>query len=165
MGVIKTVGVRKAIRSERDSILDLCKLNHEENGQFALSMPRVETMIDRAFTPDGGCVVGIVGEDRVEGFILLMLSQFWYTDDWCMEEVMNYVHPDFRRSTHAKDMIQFSKRCADEIGIPLVIGVVSNERTQAKLALYKRQLGDPSGGYFIFRPKQSFVPDMTSLPG
>jgi hypothetical protein len=30
-----------------------------------------------------------------------------------------------------------------------VIGVVSNERTKAKMELYRRQLGEPVGGYFL----------------
>jgi RPA family protein len=47
-------------------------------------------------------------------------------------------------------MIAFGKRCSDEINIPLVIGVVSNERTKAKMDLYRRQLGEPCGGYFVY---------------
>ena len=59
----------------------------------------------------------------------------------------------YRKSTNAKDMIYFGKRCSDELRIPLVIGVVSNERTKPKMELYRRQLGEPCGGYFIYSQK------------
>lgn len=149
---LTTIPVRKAIPRDREPILEICRLNHSENGQFALSMRKVEEQVDKAFT-GGGAIVGLVGgHNRIEGAILLVIGQFWYTEEWCVEETMNYVHPEFRKSTHAKDMIDFGKRCSDELAIPLVIGVVSNERTRAKMELYRRRLGDPVGGYFIHRP-------------
>lgn len=149
--MLTTIPVRKARPEDRDTILRICAQNHSENGQFGLSPRKVEAMVDRAFS-GGGSIIGTVGSGRVEGLILLVIGQHWYTDDWCLEEVMNYVLPDYRRSTHAKDMIAFAKRCSDELAIPLVIGVVSNERTKAKIELYRRQLGEQVGGYFIHRP-------------
>jgi hypothetical protein len=149
--MLVTLPVRKAKPEDRDTILHICTRNHDENGQFKLAMPKVEEMIDRAFGKRDA-IIGVVGKDRIEGLIMMLITQFWYTNDWCLEEVMNYVLPEYRRSTHAKDMISFAKRCSNEIGIPLVIGVVANERTKAKIELYRRQLGDPVGGYFIHRP-------------
>ena len=154
-----TIPVRKAKPRDRDTILKICEQNHRENGQFSLAMPKVIAMVDKAFA-NQGAIIGTVGRDRIEGIIIMLIAQFWYTDDWCLEEVLNYVLPDHRRSTHAKDMISFAKRCSDEIGIPLVIGVVANERTKAKIELYRRQLGEPVGGYFIHRP-----PHPLALPG
>lgn len=149
--MLATLPVRKARPVDRDTILDLCVKNHDENGQFSLSKPKVTEMVDRAFGKRDA-IIGLVGRDRIEGMIMLLIAQFWYTNDWCLEEIMNFVLPDYRRSTHAKDMISFAKRCSNEIGIPLVIGVVANERTKAKIELYRRQLGEPVGGYFIHRP-------------
>jgi len=150
--MLVTIPVRKAVKADEPAILDLCKENHAENGQFSLAMPKVEGMVRRAFDA-GGAIIGITGSPgRVEGAILLLITQFWYTEDWCLEEIFNYVKPEYRRSTHAKDMIKFGMRCSDELHIPLVIGVVANERTRAKMELYRRQLGDPVGGYFLHRP-------------
>lgn len=152
-----TSPVRKAQVEDRAQILAMCEENHRENGQFSLSMDKVAAMVDRAFSR-GGAVIGVVGgHNSIEGMMVLLISQFWYTDDWCLEELQNYVRPEFRRSTHAKDMIAFGKRCSDEIGIPLVIGVVSNERTRPKMELYRRQLGDPVGGYFLHRPTPAML--------
>lgn len=155
--MLTTIPVRKAVAAQRAEILDICARNHEENGQFGLSMRKVEGMVDRAFNNEGA-IIGVTGRDHVEGIILLLISQFWYTDDWCLEEIMNYVLPEYRRSTHAKDMIQFGIRCSDELPLPLVIGVVSNERTKAKIELYRRQIGELVGGYFIHRPRGLALP-------
>ncbi len=148
---IITSPVRKAILADKPEILEMCVENHRDNGQFTLSPSKVEAMIEKAFNR-GGTIIGVVGSGRIEGMIVLNIGQFWYSDDWILEEVQNYVRPQFRKSTHAKDMINFGRRCSDELGIPLVIGVVSNERTRAKLELYKRQLGEPCGGYFLHKP-------------
>lgn len=147
--MLVTSPVRKATISDRGRILRMCEENHAENGQFSYSRRKVEGMVDRAFN-NGGAVIGVVGREAIEGMILLLISQFWYSDDWCLEELQNYVSPEFRRSTNAKDMIRFAKRCSDEIGIPLVIGVVANERLRPKMELYRRELGDPVGGYFLY---------------
>jgi hypothetical protein len=156
--MLTTTPVRKARPTDRSTILNILEQNHGENGQFGLSMRKVEGMVDKAFSNDG-CIIGTVGHgSNIEGIIMLLIAQFWYTDDWCLEEIINYVLPEHRRSTHAKDMIAFAKRCSDEIKIPLVIGVVSNERTKAKIELYRRQLGDPVGGYFIHRPPTLALP-------
>ena len=149
--MLVTSPVRKAVLADKSEILEMCVENHRDNGQFTLSLPRVESMIDKAFNR-GGTIIGVVGMGRIEGMIVLNIGQFWYSEDWILEEVQNYVRPQFRKSTHAKDMINFGKRCSDELGIPLVIGVVSNERTRAKLELYRRQLGEPAGGYFLHKP-------------
>src|SRR5882672_8955676 len=149
--MIVTSPVRKAVLADKLQILQMCEENHCDNGQFSLDHGKVEAMIDRAFN-GGGAVIGVVGKGQIEGMLVLLINQFWYTQDWVLEEIQNYVRPQFRKSTHAKDMINFGMRCSDELGIPLVIGVVSNERTRAKMELYRRQLGDPCGGYFLHKP-------------
>lgn len=158
---ITTLPVRKAVAADRARILQMCEENHAENGQFSFCKPKVAAMVDRAFN-GGGAVIGVTGRDTIEGMILLLISQFWYTEDWCLEELQNYVSPEYRRSTNAKDMIRFAKRCSDEIGIPLVIGVVANERLKPKMELYRRELGDPVGGYFLHNPTASILSSLTA---
>lgn len=149
---ITTLPVRKASVEDRPGILDMCRENHAENALFGISFPKVEAMIDRAFNR-AGMVIGVMGAPTaLEAMIVMEISQFWYTDDWCLDEVMNYVRPEFRKSTRAKDMIAWAKRCSDELVIPLVIGVMANERTEAKMGLYQRQLGKPVGGFFFHVP-------------
>lgn len=147
--MIVTSPVRKAKLSDRDEVIRICVQDHHENGTFALSMPKLEHTVSTILEGNGG-IIGVIQRQKIEAIIMMEIAQFWYTDEWCLQETLNYVRPEYRRSTNAKDMIAFGKRCSDEIGIPLVIGVVSNERTQAKMKLYSRQLGEPCGGYFFY---------------
>lgn len=158
-----TSPVVKAKASDKEAVIEICKEDYLENGQFSLSPPKLERMVSRILD-NGEGIIGLIRREReIEAIMLMQISQFWYTDDWCLEEVLNFVRPQFRRSTNAKDMIQFAKRCSDEIGIPLIIGVVSNERTAAKIALYERQLGKSCGGYFIYSQKP-LAPSLAPQP-
>lgn len=147
---IETIPVRKATPADEPELLELCRSLHEENAMFNMDESKVKDMLARAF--DGrGAVIGAIGPTgKIEGAIYMLISQFWYTQQWCLEELFSYVRPEYRRSDNAKSLIAFGKRCAVELNIPLVIGVVSNIRTKAKVGLYARQLSEPVGAYFAY---------------
>jgi hypothetical protein len=46
-------------------------------------------------------------------------------------------------------LISFGKKCAIDIGVPLMMGILSGERTEAKVRLYCRQFGTPAGAFFL----------------
>ena len=152
---IITSRVRKATRADEPELMQLCRDLHAENAMFSMDEGKVAGMLERAFK-NQGAVIGVLGSTGViEGAIFMLISSFWYSNDFCLEELFSYVKPEFRRSTNAKELVNFGKRCSDELGIPLVIGVVSNIRTEAKVGLYKRQLADPVGAYFAYNmPKK-----------
>ncbi len=150
--MLTTSRVRKATAADAPELMEMCRELHTENGMFTMDETKVQEMLERAFQQKGA-VIGALGQTgKIEGAIFMLITAFWYTRDFCLEELFSYVRPEYRRSTNAKELINFGKRCSDELGIPLVIGVVSNERTQAKVGLYQRQLSDPCGAYFMHRP-------------
>lgn len=114
---------------------------------------RVRSVLALAFQRKGG-ILGVIGSPgKIEGMIYLLLAQIWYSSEWHLEELYSYVHPDHRKSSNAKYLIAFAKRCAEEMNIPLIIGIISNTRTKAKVELYTRQLKEPSGAFFIHNAK------------
>jgi len=136
--------------------MELCRELHAENAMFSMDEAKVAAMLERAFKQQGALIGALGPTGAIEGAIFMLISSFWYTNDFCLEELFSYVRPEFRRSTNAKELVNFGKRCSDELGIPLVIGVVSNIRTEAKVGLYKRQLADPVGAYFAYNmPKKT----------
>lgn len=147
--------VRFAELCDLDQILFLCREMHAENGLFAISEDKVHEMVMTHFNRTGG-LIGVIGEPgALEAVIGLRISQAsWYTDEVVLEDFMTFVLPEFRRSTNAQDLIEFSKKCAKVIGIPLLTGVVSNSRTAAKVNLYRRKFGDPAGAYFLAHVNQ-----------
>lgn len=155
--------VRRADAKDEDEILAMCRQMHVENGMFTMSDDRVREIISRAWKKQGA-IIGVIGErGKLEASIYLLLTNIWYSNDWHLEELWNFVRPDFRRSNNAKEMIAFAKRCGDELGISVIIGIMSNIRTESKIRLYERSLGKPAGAFFLHQPLRQM--NATALAG
>lgn len=153
-----TTDVRLAVQSDEEDIMALCRLLHEENGLWIMNETKVRQMLRKAWRKEFA-VIGIVGKPgALEGVIFLTLDQPWYSDEWMLEEMFNFVHPAHRKSGHAKRLVEFAKQTSEGLGVPLMIGIISNERTDAKVRLYQRQLGAPAGAFFVFGRKTGNIP-------
>lgn len=142
--------VRLAKPEDEDEIFAICVALHEENGIFRMDEAKVRDRIHECLYQRGG-IMGVVGEPgEIEAVICLTLGQAWYTSEWSLDEHFAFVLPNHRRSENAKELIVFAKACAQQLGLPLMIGIISNERTEAKVRLYQRQLGTPAGAFFLF---------------
>lgn len=99
-------------------------------------------------------LVGVIGEpgEKIQAAVLLRIGKMWYSDDSVLEEKAIFVRPDYRGAKlgRARLLCQFSKKVSDELNIPLIIGVLSHQRTQAKVRMYQRQFGEPSGAFFLY---------------
>lgn len=148
-GATKPQDVRLAVPDDRPGLVDLTAMLHGENGLFSLSLKKRDALLDRYYNRDCA-IIGVVGEVGAPvASIYLSLTQPEYTDDYALVEVWNFVHPDHRRSTYARQLIAYAKHLADEMKLPLCIGILSNTRTEAKVRLYE-QLLDRAGAYFIY---------------
>jgi hypothetical protein len=157
-----TSPVRKAVPADEPELYAMCCELHRENAMFSMDETKVRSMLHRAF--DGsGAIIGAIGQTgKIEGCIFLVISSLWYSSDWALEELWSFVLPQYRKSNNAKDLVTFAKRCSTELSIPLIIGVVSNIRTQAKIGLYKRQLAEPVGAYFAYNMPDRDKPAKTA---
>ena len=140
--------VRSAVAADFPGIMALCRLLHAENGPFPWSEGKVETMLGRALRRDRVQILVIGPEGAPVACLALFLGDVWYSDAVVVEEIFNFVHPEHRRTGHARALIEAAKRVSDSVGAPLMIGVISNERTEAKVRLYSRHL-KPAGAFFI----------------
>lgn len=144
--------VRLVEKADVPAILALGEDLHRENGLMPLSRARIEGALLRALNRDiTGCVIGPVGAP--EALMLLTIGQFWYSDKQHLEELFVYVDPRYRSSTRARALLEYAKRCSDELGVPLLIGAVSNIQTKAKMRLYRKVFGEISGFYFLHNGK------------
>lgn len=141
--------VRMAEPGDRQPLWELMMLLHGENGLFRVSPTKVDAMLNRWYARDGALigVIGDVGEPVAA--IYLEITQAVYSDDWMLCEQFNFVHPDHRRTTYASQLIAYAKRCSDDLHLPLMVGILSNHRTEAKMRLYDRVL-TRAGGYYIY---------------
>lgn len=150
---MEDIVVRLATPKDEAAIMELCMKAWEENGILDVNSEKVLGMLRPAlYLWEGLCgVVGAPGQ-RIEGVVLLRLGQMWYADSWILEEKFVFIDPEFRsaKGGRASRLCEFSKRVADGLGIPLLIGVLSNARTAAKVKLYERQFGSPAGAFFLY---------------
>jgi len=154
-------GVRIGTPDDVHPMMDLAMQACDENGFVDPNPQKLLAEIWTALNLENG-VVGIIQDEgeRLEGAILLRIGSMWYSDASVLEERAIFIHPEYRNAKggRARRLCEFSKRTADELGLPLVIGVLSNHRTEAKVRLYERQFGKPSGAFFLYNAKTGSYP-------
>lgn len=144
------VGVRAANERDELSLVDLLHQAHKDNGLYALSEAKLEADIMRGTRKQGGFIGVIDGHNGIEGSVGIFLEQLSYSDTWWLVDHWNFVREDCRRTTHAKRLIEWAKWISDQMGIDLLMGVITNKRTEAKVRLYQRQL-PCVGAFFLHR--------------
>ena len=134
-------------------MMDIAMNASEENGFIKASQDKMLQELWSALNQHQG-LMGIIGNpgERSEGAVLLRIGQMWYSNDSVLEEKAIFIRPEYRaaKGGRARRLCEFSKQVADALGIPLIIGVLSNHRTEGKVKLYERQFGKPSGAFFLY---------------
>jgi len=145
--------VRVGTPDDIHDMMDIAKMFFDENVFVSASQNKILQEIWSALNLDNG-LMGIIGNpgQRAEGAVLLRTGQMWYSDDTVLEEKFVFIEPKFRaaKGGRARRLCEFSKQAADTLGVPLIIGVLSNHRTEGKVKLYERQFGKPSGAFFLY---------------
>lgn len=151
--------VRVGRPEDHQEIWRLFLQGHRENGLFSLAPDKVQWFLTRALAPqvippgDTGPrgVIGVIGPvgGSLEGVVFVLISEFWYSSDKHIEELLVYVDPECRKSGHAKALVNWMKEQSDNSGLNLVTGIISNERTEAKCRLYQRML-PKVGEFFLY---------------
>ena len=145
--------IRLASPQDLDEIMSIAMMACDENGFLNPNPAKIAAEIWPALHQDHGlCAVISKPNGMIEGLVLLRIGNMWYSDSRVVEEKAIFIHPDFRsaKGGRASKLCEFSKKVADSLGIPLIIGVLSNHRTSAKVRMYERQFGPPSGAFFLY---------------
>lgn len=143
------IKVRAGTPEDLDAMMALAMLAVDDNGLSAPNQIKILRDIWPALHLDHG-IVGIIG-NPIEAAILLRVDCLWYSDEPVLLERSIFVHPDFRsaKGGRARLLCDFAYDASVELGLPLVIGILSNERTAGKVRLYERRFGPPAGAYWI----------------
>jgi len=145
--------IRVGTLEDLDPLMELALLACVENVFVYPNPVKLLEQIYSALAQDHG-LIGIIGKpsEKIEGAVLLRVSKMWYSDQDVLEEKAIFIHPDYRNAKggRARRLVEFSKQASDYLKIPLIIGVLSNHRTEAKVRLYERQFGKASGAFFLY---------------
>lgn len=142
----------------------LLMLGHAENSIFPFDQNKTNYVIQRLlFTrwlPPGdnglrGCfgVIGPLG-GTLEALTMIAVSSQWYTLKTHLEEYIVYVHPEYRAKGHARRLLTWMVELSERMGIPLLTGVITQDRMEAKVRLYRRKV-TPVGQFFLHMPKSN----------
>ena len=148
--------VRYAMPEDVHKMMDIGMMAARENGVGETDTMKLLQVVWRGVTHDraiAGVIEGPTGQ--LEGVTLLLVEEQGHSRDPILVEQTVYVHPDFRsaRGARAAKLVEFNKAVAVRMDLPLLIGILSNERTKAKIRLYERLFGEPSGEYWLFNSK------------
>jgi GNAT superfamily N-acetyltransferase len=150
------VSVRTGVEADFNGMMDIALAATRENAVVAPDVEKLALTIWGALTRQTGIcgVIGPVG-GKLEGAVLLSMGEMWYSRELILEEKAIYVDPDYRaaKGGRARKLAEFAKMTANELDIPLAIGVLSSSRTEAKVRLYERVFGAPAGVYFLHGAK------------
>lgn len=153
---IEDVKIRIGVPQDVDGVMELALMVCKENGIFEPNVDKILWDVWTSLHQDHG-LIGVIGEpgEQLEGFVLLRVSTMWYSDAPIIEEKTVFVHPKHRGASggRARKLCEFSKQVADELEMPLIIGVLSSTRTESKVKLYERVFGEPAGAFFLYGTK------------
>jgi N-acetylglutamate synthase-like GNAT family acetyltransferase len=145
--------IRLATTADMAEVMKLAITACEENGFLNASAELLAREIWPALIQDHGLcpVIGQKG-GAIEGLALLRIGAMWYSHTTVVEEKAIFVYPEFRsaKGGRARRLCEYSKHVADSLGIPLLIGILSNTRTEAKVRMYKKIFGEPAGAFFLY---------------
>ena len=153
--------VRSAMPADINEVWRLFLSGYRENGKFSLAPEKVDYFVQRALRPDlipqwdsgPRSAIGVIGDvGRLEALCFVTIGTYWYTHDRHIEEFIVYVDPECRSSGHARALVAWMKDQSDKSGLPLLTGIISSQRTEAKVRLYRRML-EPVGAFFLYGGK------------
>jgi hypothetical protein len=147
------IEVRTGTPADVHRAMDLALAACADNGLTNPNPIKLLGEIWAALNLDNG-IMGFIGGDKLEAGILLRVQPMWYSDEKSLLERAIFVHPDYRKSgehkvSRVRLLIDFAKNAQKELGMPLVIGILSNQRADAKVRLYQRHFGEPAGAYWL----------------
>lgn len=156
------IKIRIGTPADIDAVMELAMMATDENGFVDPNPAKLLKDIWPALNNDHG-IMGVIGDPghKLEAAILLRTGKMWYSDQDVIEEKAIFVHPEYRsaKGGRAGKLCDFAKEVSDSLGIPLIIGVLSNNRTEAKVRLYKRKFGEPTGAFFLYGATTKLLKD------
>jgi hypothetical protein len=155
----KPVSVRWAEPKDEDAAVALWKIDIAENAEAVapLDEARLRDWIKRGTERRFGYVGLIDGDDGPIALSVLVAAQWHWSNQWYVQDLCTFVHPDHRKSRHVHELLDFNEWIVDEMSrlsgyrTYLLTGVLGTKRLWAKAALFRRRYATV-GSSFIYPP-------------
>jgi hypothetical protein len=140
--------VRFAVPRDADALMELIMMDVAENAAHVAppNESRIRGFIDAAANRRQGVLAGVIdGPDgKPVAVVLLVPMQWFWSMSFYYQELVLFVHPDHRKSTHMRGLLAFQRWWVNEMTnsygyrVYLLCGVLGFNRVRAKIALYRR---------------------------
>lgn len=176
MPIRRPPSVRIATEADEQAVLELLLLDVAENATHIAppneerimqhiqagtrGMQRIREKAERGEGMDEPFgIVGVVdGPDKKPVAVCILIpSQWWWSRQFFLQEVVNFVHPEHRRSRHINDLLDFERWVVDRwtkdygFQVYMLCGVLGTRRLRSKILLYWRQFTEV-GRAFLWPP-------------
>ena len=138
--------VRLGKAEDEDAIYELLRLDVAENAEIVAPANEedIRATIRQALTKPN--IVGLIDgpEGKPVAVVMLLCVKWWWSKSFYYQEIPLFVHPDHRKSHHARELIAFQRWWTDEMTrafgyrVHLLCGVLGTKRVRSKIALYRR---------------------------
>lgn len=163
----RPMNVRPANIDDEENLFALLCMAYKENAPYKINANKVRLMVASA-SRDKEVIIGVIdapdGSGRIAASFGAVFAQWWYTDDWHIEDCWNFVHPEYRRFPFAKDLLEYSKWIAEQMEMPLHIGIITADRMEAKIKFFSRQMPQV-GAAFVYNMKSGDGPIAGDIHG
>ena len=145
--------IRLATQEDSEEVLKASVRACEDNGFLDFNPLLLFNEVWPALHQDHGLFATIgPANGEIQGFVFLKIGTLFYSETKCLEEKCLWVAPEYRtaKGGRAKRLLEFTKKTADTLQLPLVIGIFSTIRAEGKIKLYERMFGKPAGAFFLY---------------
>lgn len=147
--------IRLALASDESELIELLRMKTAEEDIARFDEEKMRLLLRQMIPRYWGMVAVVPGKgEHIDATTGLILGQWYFSSDWHLERLWDFVRPEARRSTIAKDLIVFAKQYAENLGLPLIMEQVTNEATARKEELVARQV-PRAGGLFRYKPSSA----------
>lgn len=147
----QSVKTRAAALGDLGQVMALLIWMGRENAAFSQNVEKATGCIADSIAR--GLTIVVEKDGAVIGCCALTKGAVWYSDDECLSDFAFYLHPEHRTFSAAKALVAHCKALADQLGVPLSLGVHSVADAERKLALFGRMM-KLVGGFFIYMPER-----------
>jgi hypothetical protein len=162
--------VRIAGPADEDDLVDLCRLRHRETAMpgadghpAPLAVEKVRATLQRAIMPNrndpdaGQAWIGAIGQrGNMEAAAYLTVTSPWDQDALYLMVLWNFVAPDYRKTTHATELLTFATAFSRVLNMPLALE--STQHEPAKSRIIERNLScKPFGHFYLITPDTAAI--------
>src|ERR1019366_2569576 len=142
------MGVRPGMPHDIDEIFNLAIMAHKETGIGDLDKSIIRKIVEKGCYGDNAIFGVIEGPERIEAVIGFRPELRWYMENipenWHNQDILTYVHPLHRKSTHIMKLFRFAKWWGQQTGLPVLIGLTlagDSLRKKKLYAMFAREIG------------------------